>query len=113
MVMNEADSTPRAFIAEQVAAPGGLYTADLGDARASWVVRPGRATVGVMNNSAPGDHKVTDQIAADQQEFQDMVRRMRLDRNMVPAPPMSPDARMTVMHDKPVRVVPVTGDMTF
>ncbi len=113
LAMNEVGAAPHRFAAEPVVAPAGLYTADLGDARASWVVRPGHPTVGVMNNSAPGDHKVTDQIAADQQQFQDTVRQMRLERNMVPAPPMSPDTRMTVMHDKAVRAVLVTGDMTF
>ncbi|GLP80941.1 hypothetical protein [Mycobacterium antarcticum] len=113
LAMNEAGGAPHAFAASPVAAPAGLYTADLGDARASWVVRLGHPTVGVMNNSAPGDHKVTDQIAADQREFQDSLRDMRIARNMVPAPPISLDTRMTVMHDKPVRAVAVTGDMRF
>lgn len=96
LAMNEPGSVNHAFIAQPVSAPAGLFTADLGNARATWVVHPGHPTVGVMNNSAPGDHKLTDQLASDQEQFQDVVRQMRLERNMVPAPPIvhrQPDDR--------------------
>jgi len=35
---------------------------------------------GVMDNSAPGDHKVTDAISEQEMAFQDWIRQMRIDR---------------------------------
>jgi len=60
VTMNETDATPVKFAASSVAAPAGMYTATHDTARATWVVRPDHTMTGVMDNSAPGDHKVTD-----------------------------------------------------
>ena len=47
--------------------------------------------IGVMDNSAPGDHKVTDAIAEQEMAFQDWIRQMRIDRQSHRAmPPVSP-----------------------
>ena len=46
---------------------------------------------GVMDNSAPGDHKVTDAIAEREMAFRDWVRQMRIDRQgQRPTQPLSP-----------------------
>ena len=113
MTMNEAAVAPMKFAASSVAAPAGLYTATHGNARASWVVRPDNSTVGVMDNSAPGDHKVTDAIAAHDQAFKDKVRQMRIDRQLQQAPPMNITTRQMDMGGTTVTAVRVTGNMSF
>jgi hypothetical protein len=60
MAMNEEGATVQKFAATRVEAPAGMYPAARGNSRATWIVRPNNTTVGVMDNSAPGDHKVTD-----------------------------------------------------
>lgn len=90
-----------------------MYTAAQGNSRATWVVRPDRTMVGVMDNSAPGDHKVTDAIAAQDQQFKDKVRQMRLDRKMQPAPPMTFGTWTMDMGGTKVTAVPVSGGMTI
>jgi hypothetical protein len=91
IVMNENGAAPEKFAASPVAAPAGIYTAAHDNSRATWVVGPNHTMVGIMvlNNSAPGDHKITDAIAAQNQQFKDRVRQMRLDRQMQPAPQMA------------------------
>ena len=89
LVMNEQGAAPQRFAAARVEAPAGIYTAAHGNSRATWVARPDRTLVGVMDNSAPGDHKVTDAIAAEDQQFKDKVRQMRLGQQMQQAPPMT------------------------
>jgi hypothetical protein len=64
VTMNETGAAPVKFAAAMVAAPAGIYTAEHDNSRASWVVRPDHSITGVMDNSAPGDHKVTDAIMA-------------------------------------------------
>ena len=113
LVMNEDGANPQKFAAARVAAPAGMYTAAHGNSRATWVVRPDRSLVGVMNNSAPGDHKVTDAIAAQDQQFRDDVRRMRLKQQMQQAPPMSVGAWTAEMGGAKVTAIPVTGGMVF
>lgn len=113
LAMNEADFVPQKFTAKAVTAPAGMYTADLGNARAAWIVRPDHTMVGVMDNSAPGDHKVTDAAAANDQQFKDRVRQMRLDRQMQPAPSMNLGTRTTVMHGESMTATRVTGGMRF
>lgn len=83
------------------------------EARASYVVRPDRTITGVMDNSAPGDHKVTDAVAMQQQQYRDQVRQMRLDQQMQQAPPMQYGTWTTVVHDVPVTATRVSGDMRF
>ncbi len=113
LAMNEPDTAAVEFAAAPVVAPAGLYTATNGQARASFVVRPNRTMTGVMNNSAPGDHKVTDAIAAKDQGFKDSVRKMRLDRQMQQAPQMTYGTWSMTMDGKKVTAVRVTGDMSF
>ncbi|WP_059018990.1 hypothetical protein [Mycobacterium sp. M26] len=112
LTMN-GDQTPYAFSAAAAAAPAGIYTATMQEARASYVVRPDRTITGVMDNSAPGDHKVTDALAMQQQQYRDQVRQMRLDQQMQQAPPMQYGTWTTVVHDVPVTATRVSGDMRF
>ena len=113
VTMNETDAAPLKFAASSVAAPAGLYTATHDTARASWVVRPDHTMTGVMDNSAPGDHKVTDAVMAREQAFKDEVRQMRLDRQLQPAPPMTYGNWSMNMNGSTVTAVRVTGDMSF
>lgn len=113
LVMNEVGAAPVKFAAARVEEPAGMYTAAQGNSRATWVVRPDRTMVGVMDNSAPGDHKVTDAIAAQDQQFKDKVRQMRLDRKMQPAPPMTFGTWTMDMGGTKVTAVPVSGGMTI
>ena len=112
LTMN-GEQTPHPFSAATAAAPAGIYTATMQGARASWVVRPDRTATGVMDNSAPGDHKVSDQLAAQQQQYQDQVRQLRLDQQMQQAPPMQYGTWTAMMHDVPVTATRVTGNMRF
>lgn len=113
VTMNENDTVPVKFAATSIAAPAGLYTAAHGNSRATWVVRPDHTITGVMDNSAPGDHKVTDAIMARDQAFKDRVRQMRLDRQLQPAPQMAYGSWSMHMGDSTVTAVRVTGDMSF
>ncbi len=113
MMMNTQGATPQKFTASRVQAPAGIYTATHGSARATWVVRANSTTVGVMDNSAPGDHKVTDAQMAREQEFKDRVRQMRLDRQMQQAPQLQMADMEADMGGEMVKVVPVTGNMTL
>jgi hypothetical protein len=113
VAMNETGTAPVKFAASFVAAPAGLYTAAHDNMRATWVVRPDRTMTGVMDNSAPGDHKVTDAIAAREQAFKDKVRQMRLDRQLQQAPHMTYGTWSMQMDGSTVTAVRVTGDMSF
>ncbi|HTY27780.1 MAG TPA: hypothetical protein VMD51_06495 [Mycobacterium sp.] len=112
LTMN-GDASPHEFSAAAAPAPAGIYTATMDGSRASWVVRPDRTITGVMDNSAPGDHKVTDALAAQQQQYRDQVRQMRLEQQMQQAPPMQYGTWTTVIHDIPVTATPVSGAMRF
>jgi len=113
MTMNETDAPPLKFAASSVAAPAGIYAATHDTARATWVVRPDHTMTGVMDNSAPGDHKVTDAAMAREQAFKDQVRQMRQDRPLQPAPPMTYGTWSMDMNGSTVTAVRVTGDMSF
>ncbi len=113
LTMNEADTTVMNFAASRVAEPAGLYTAKHGDARATYVVRPDRSITGVMNNSAPGDHKVTDAIKAKDKAFMDQVRQMRLNQQLSQAPSMRYGTWSMEMHGTEMTATRVTGDMSF
>jgi hypothetical protein len=112
LTMN-GEVSPYEFSAAPASAPAGIYTATMDGARASWVVRPDRTITGIMDNSAPGDHKVTDALADEQQQYRDQVRQMRLDQQMQQAPPMRYGTWTTVIHDVPVTATPVSGAMRF
>lgn len=113
VTMNETDSKPMRFAATAVTAPAGLYTAARGNARATWVVRPDHTMIGAIDNSAPGDHKMTDAIAARDQAFRDKVRQMRLDRQLQPAPHMTYGTWSTDMDGSMMTATRVRGDMSF
>jgi hypothetical protein len=113
LTMNENGAAPQAFAADPVQSPAGMYTATDGTARVSYIVRPDHTMVGVMDNSAPGDHKVTDAIAAKDQQFKDRVRQMRLDRQMQEAPSMKFGTWSMNLHGTTVTATPVTGSMTI
>ena len=49
----------------------------------------------------------------DQQNFQEEVRQMRVDRQLQPAPSMMYGTWSVDMNGTPMTAVPVTGDMTF
>jgi hypothetical protein len=113
VTMNEPNVSPVKFGASSVAAPAGLYTAAHDTARATWVVRPDHTMAGVMDNSAPGDHKVTDAIMARDQAFKDKVRQMRLGRQLQQAPQMTYGTWSMPMDGSTVTAVRVTGNMSF
>jgi hypothetical protein len=113
VTMNKTDTAPVKFAAKPVTDPAGLYTAAHGTSRATFVVRPDHTMVGVMDNSAPGDHKVTDAIMARDQAFKDKVRQMRLDRQLQQAPQMVHGTWSMDMGGTKVTAVRVTGDMSF
>lgn len=113
LTMNEGGSTPMGFAASRVQEPAGIYTAAVGATRVGYIVRPDRSAIGVMDNSAPGDHRVTDAIMAVEGAFKDGVRQMRLDRSAQAAPPLDTRTMEAVMGGQRFRAVPVTGDMIF
>jgi hypothetical protein len=111
--MNETDSKPVKFAAASVAAPAGLYAAKHGDARATWVVRPDRTMTGMMDTRAPGHLTVADARRANDQAFKDSVRKMRLDRQMSPAPRMAYGTWTMEMDGSTVTATRVTGGMSI
>ncbi len=113
VTMNETDAKPLKFAALPVQAPAGMYTANVGTARATYVVRSNGTATGVMDNSAPGDHKVTDAIMQNELAFKDSVREMRLDRQTQQAPQLNTNTMKTDMGGQRVTAVRVTGDMSF
>ncbi|HEX7426840.1 MAG TPA: hypothetical protein VF328_07710 [Mycobacterium sp.] len=113
MAMNDEGATVQKFAATRVQAQAGMYTAARGNSRATWIVRPNNTAVGVMDNSAPGDHKVTDAIAAKDQAFKDSVRQKRHDRQLQQAPPLQMDTMEADMNGSMMPVTRVTGSMSF
>ena len=113
ITMNEPNAQPHNFSASLVSAPAGIYTAAAGDSRTTWVVKPNQTMVGMMMPNSKRDREVIDQINAEQQEFKDKVRQMRLERQMQPAPPMTYGTWQTTMNGTTMTAVPVTGGMTL
>ena len=101
------------FTAPAVAAPAGIYTTELGDSRAAWVVRPDHSMVGMQDRMSRRDGELIGELLQDQQNFQDEVRQMRADRQLQPAPSMMYGTWSVDMNGTPMTAVPVTGDMTF
>ena len=66
-----------------------------------------------MDDSAPGDHKVTDAIAAKHQAFKDSVRQKRLDRQLQQAPQLQMDTMEADMNGSMMPATLVTGNMSF
>jgi hypothetical protein len=113
VTMNETGSAPVKFAARAVSAPAGIYTAAHDNVRATWVVRPDHTMTGVMDNHAPGDHKVTDAIMLRDQAFKNQVRQMRANRQLQQAPPMSYGTWSMRMGNDTMAAVRVTGDMSL
>ena len=110
LTMNDVTQT---YAAPAVSAPAGLYTMEMGDARASWVVRPDRTMMGTQDRMSRRDDELIGQILQDQQDSQDEVRQMRIDRQLQPAPPMMYGTWHVDMNGTPMTAVPVTGNMTI
>jgi hypothetical protein len=90
-----------------------MYTAAHNNSRVTWVVRPDHTITGVMDNSAPGDHNVTDAIMAHDQAFKDQVRQLRQNRQLQQAPQMTYGTWSMHMGTAPMNAVRITGDMSF
>ena len=103
----------QSYAATAVSAPAGIYTTEMGDARASWVVRPDRTMTGTQDRMSRRDDELIGQILQDQQDSPDEVRQMRIDRQLQPAPPMMYGTWHVDMNDTPMTAVPVTGNMTI
>ena len=112
MAMNDEGATVQKLPATWVQAPAGMYTAARGNSRATWIVRPNNTTVGVMDNSAPGDHKVTDANAAKDQAFKDSVRQKR-ETGRSAGRQLQMDTMEADMNGSMMPVTRVTGSMSF
>ena len=77
------------------------------------MVRPDRSMVGMQDRMSSRDDELIGQILQDQQDFQDEVRQMRVDRQLQPAPSMMYGTWHVDMNGTPMTAVPVTGNMTF
>lgn len=96
-----------AFSAPQVADPAGMYTAELGGVRASWVVRPDDTATGVQFTPKDDDKTVFDLQG---EEFRERVRNAR---QLAPAPQLTLDGLRTTINGQPVVAELVTGDTSF
>jgi hypothetical protein len=110
LTMNDVTQS---YAAPAVSAPAGIYTTEMGDARASWVVRPDRTMMGTQDRTSRRDDELIGQILQGQQDVQDEVRQMRIDRQLQPAPPMMYGTWHVDMNGTPMTAVPVTGNMTI
>jgi len=110
---NEPEAAPVKFAASAVAVPAGIYTVAHDSARATWVVRPDHTMTGVMDNSAPGDHKVTDAVMMRDKAFMDQVRQLREQRQLHQAPQMTYGTWSMRMGNATMAAVRVTGDMSL
>lgn len=95
------------FTAPQVADPAGMYTAELGGVRASWVVRPDATATGVQFTPRDDDKTVFD---VQQEEFRERVRNRR---QLEQAPQLTLDGLRTTINGLPVQAELVTGTTTF
>lgn len=80
----------QSFTAPAVSGPAGLYTAELADGRASWVVRNDHSIVGTQDTTSRRDN-----------------------RQLLPAPAMTYGTWQVDVNGTPTTAVPVTGDVTF
>ena len=85
----------QSFAAPAVSVPAGMYTAELGDTRASWVVRADQSMVGTQDMMSRHDNE------------------LRIDRQLQPAPSMTYGTWQLDMNGTPMTAVPVTGNMTL
>ncbi|AQA06668.1 hypothetical protein BVC93_24145 [Mycobacterium sp. MS1601] len=101
------DGVSYTFSAPQVADPAGMYTAELGGVRASWVVRPGDTMTGVQFTPRDDDKTV---FELQGEQFRERVRNTR---ELTPAPQLSLDGLRTTINGQPVVAELVTGDTSF
>lgn len=101
------DGITYAFSAPQVADPAGMYTAELGGVRASWVVRPDDTATGVQFTPKDDDKTVFDLQG---EAFRERVRNAR---QLAPAPQLTLDGLRTTINGQPVVAELVTGDTNF
>jgi hypothetical protein len=85
----------QSFAAQAVSVPAGMYTAELGDTRASWVVRTDQSIVGTQGLMSRTDNELS------------------IDRQLQPAPSMTYGTWNVDMNGTPMTAVPVTGDTTL
>jgi hypothetical protein len=95
------------FTAPIVADPAGMYTAELGGVRASWVVRPDNSATGVQFTPRDDDKTVFD---VQQEQFRERVRNTR---QLEPAAQLTLDGLRTTINGQPVQAELVTGNTTF
>jgi len=107
------DDVTQSFAAPAVSSPAGMYTTELGDARASWVVRPDQTMVGTLDMMSRRDGEPIGEIQPDQLESRDDVQQMRVDRQLQPAPTMTYGTWQVDMNGTPMTAVPVTANITF
>jgi hypothetical protein len=112
MTMNTPDATPVKFTASAAAEPAGIYTATMGDARATWVVMDDQRMLGVMQPNSKRDREVIDQINQQQADFKEKVRQARLDRQLQQTAQFNMGTMSMAMNGTTAGVVRVTGDMT-
>jgi hypothetical protein len=101
------DGVTYTFTAPQVADPAGMYTAELGGVRASWVVRPDDTMTGVQFTPRDDDKTV---FELQGEEFRQRVRNAR---ELTPAPALTVDGLRTTINGQPVVAELVTGDTRF
>lgn len=112
MTMNKPDATPIEFTASAAPEPAGIYTATMGDARATWVVMSDQRMLGVRQPNSKNDREVIDQINAQQAEFKEKVRQARLQRQLEQAQELAYGTWSTSMNGTSTTAMRVTGNMT-
>ena len=112
MTMNMPDATPVKFTASAAAEPAGIYTATMGDARATWVVMSDQRMLGVRQPNSKRDREVIDQINQQQADFKEKVRQARLQRQLEQAQELESGSWSTTMNGTSTTAMRVTGNMT-
>lgn len=97
------------FSAAAVPAPAGMYTAEAGGVRASWVVRPDDTVTGVQFRRS-NDSDVADLVLANEQKFRDQVRQRRLARQLQQAPALQLGTWRSTVNGVPVVADIVNGN---
>jgi hypothetical protein len=107
------DNVPQPFSARLAAEPAGIYTAAMNGERASWIVMPDGQAMGIQNRTSRRDDELIGEILQQQQDFQDKVRQMRLDRQLQQAPQLNMNTMDAAMDGTMVKVTRVTGSTRF
>jgi hypothetical protein len=107
------NNVPQAFAARLAAEPAGIYTAEMNGQRATWIVMPDGQAMGIQNRTSRRDDELIGDILQQQQDFQDKVRQMRLDRQLQQAPQLNMATMDADMDGTMARATRVTGSMRF